>query len=111
MSAACRTAGTSASILAAQHGAKTVSVSYSGVDDSAVGSTGTTMKNMDALLIWAAGNAGSQLSNDWQDVIIAGATDQASVLVHAPAGQDGHPAVAVVGLQVGGLVGNIGVSR
>jgi len=65
------------SLWAAQNGAKSISVSYTGVSSSVVGTTGTQIKNMDALLIWAAGNASSDLSGfDWDDVIVAGATDQ-----------------------------------
>ena len=67
---------THGALWAAQNGAKTISVSYSGVSSSSVGTTGTQIKALDALLIWAAGNDGSQLSGfDWADVIVAGATD------------------------------------
>lgn len=61
---------------AAQHGAKTISVSYSGVSSSSVQSCGVTVKNNGGLLIWAAGNEGSSLNFDHNDVVIAGATDQ-----------------------------------
>ncbi|MFH2000261.1 MAG: S8 family serine peptidase [Planctomycetota bacterium] len=68
---------THGAVWAAQNGAKTISVSYSGVSDSAVGTAGTTVKGLGSLLIWAAGNEYSQLSGfDWTDVIVAGATDQ-----------------------------------
>jgi|GEM_PF-1351011 len=62
---------------AASNGAKTISVSYSGVESASVGTTGTTIKNMDALLFWAAGNSNANLSGfDWDDVIVVAATDQ-----------------------------------
>jgi subtilisin family serine protease len=64
---------------AAQNGAGSVSVSYSGVESNSVGTTGTTLKNTyDCLLVWAAGNSGYALSSsaDWANVIIVGATDQ-----------------------------------
>jgi len=67
---------THGALWAIQNGARTVSVSYTGVDSSSVGSTGTKIKNIGGLLIWAAGNAGYQISgSDWQDVIVVGATN------------------------------------
>jgi hypothetical protein len=63
---------------AAQNGAGSVSVSYSGVESSSVGTTGTTLKNSyDCLMVWAAGNSSYSLSSstDWSDVIIVSATD------------------------------------
>lgn len=68
---------THGSLWAAQNGAKTVSVSYTGVESSSVGTTGTQIKALDALLIWAADNYNQNHSSfDWQDVIVVGATDQ-----------------------------------
>ncbi len=62
---------------AAQNGAKTISVSYSGVESSSVQSCGATVRNNGGILIWAAGNDNNNLSwFDHADVVIAGATDQ-----------------------------------
>jgi len=62
---------------AAQNGAQTVSVSYSGVEGSTVQTAGADVKSNGGLLIWAAGNSGQNLSwFDHADVIIAGATTQ-----------------------------------
>lgn len=63
----------------ADNGARAVNVSYSGVNDPSVQTTGNYMKTTrNSLLCWAAGNAGSNLGTwDWADVIIVGATTQA----------------------------------
>ncbi len=62
---------------AAQNGAKTVSVSYSGVSNSTVQSAGSNVKANGGLLIWAAGNDGTTLNSfDHADVIVVGATTQ-----------------------------------
>jgi thermitase len=69
---------TDGALWAGQQGAGSVSVSYSGVESSSVGTTGTTLKNSyDCLMVWAAGNSGYQLSSgaDWNNVIITSATD------------------------------------
>jgi subtilisin family serine protease len=70
---------TNGALWAGQNGAGSVSVSYSGVESSSVGTTGTSLKNnYDCLMVWAAGNSGYALSSsaDWANVIIVGATDQ-----------------------------------
>jgi hypothetical protein len=68
---------THGALWAAQNGAKTISVSYSGVDSNSVQTTGASVKGYGGLLIWAAGNDGWNLNwFDHSDVIIAGATDQ-----------------------------------
>lgn len=62
---------------AAEHGAKTVSASYSGVDASTVGTTGTYIKSINALFCYAAGNDGRDLSGfSYPDTIVVGASDQ-----------------------------------
>ncbi|MCA9300217.1 MAG: S8 family serine peptidase, partial [Phycisphaerales bacterium] len=62
---------------AADHGARCVNVSQTGVENAPVQVTGAYVRSRGALLIWAAGNDGRDLSwFDWEDVIIVGATDQ-----------------------------------
>ncbi len=62
---------------AADNGAGSVSVSYSGVDSSAVNTCGDYCDAADCIVLWAAGNSGIALSGfDWQNVIVVGATDQ-----------------------------------
>ncbi|MFZ4759476.1 MAG: S8 family serine peptidase, partial [Burkholderiaceae bacterium] len=62
---------------AAERGAVVVSVSYSGVNNAAVQTTGQYLHSIGSSLVWAAGNFASELpsSCDWPDVIIVGATD------------------------------------
>jgi len=70
---------TGGAIWAAQNGARGVSVSYSGVTSSSVGTTGTTlMDTYNSVLLWAAGNNNANLgaATDYPDVVIVGATDQ-----------------------------------
>jgi hypothetical protein len=62
---------------AADNGAGSVSVSYSGVDSSSVDTCGDYCDAADSILIWAAGNSGVNMSGwDWPNVIVVGATDQ-----------------------------------
>ncbi len=68
---------THGALWAAQNGAKSISVSYTGVETPSVGTTGTQIKALDALLLWAADNYNQNHSSfDWDDVIVVGATDQ-----------------------------------
>ena len=61
---------------AVDHGAKCVNVSQTGVEYEPVETTGQYVTSQGALLFWAAGNDGRDLSwFDWSDVIIVGATD------------------------------------
>ncbi|HEX9795290.1 MAG TPA: S8 family serine peptidase [Planctomycetota bacterium] len=61
---------------AASNGARTISASYSGVDNAAVGTTGTDIKNLGGVYFYAAGNGGSDLGNfDYADTVVVGATD------------------------------------
>lgn len=64
---------------AADNGARAVNVSYSGVSDPTVQTTGNYLKvTKNSLLCWAAGNNNTNQSGfDWADVIIVGATDSA----------------------------------
>ena len=61
---------------AADQGAKTVSTSYSGVNNASVGTTGTDVKNRGGLFFYAAGNSADNWSGfDYADTIVVGATD------------------------------------
>ena len=61
---------------AADHGARCVNVSQTGVEYNSVQTTGAYLKNRGSLLFWAAGNDSRDLSwFDWDDVIIVGATN------------------------------------
>ncbi|MEM4409010.1 MAG: S8 family serine peptidase [Candidatus Caldarchaeum sp.] len=62
---------------AVDNGAKTISVSYSGVSDPAVQTTGQYIKSRGGLLLWAAGNSNTNLTFQWADVVVVGATDSA----------------------------------
>ncbi len=65
---------------AVENGARTVSVSYTGVQSSSVKTTGSVVRGLGGLLIWAAGNDGNDLGNfDWADVVVVGATDSGDV--------------------------------
>jgi len=67
---------THGALWSAQNGAKSMSVSYTGVETPSVGTTGTQIKALNALLCWAADNYGQNHSSfDWDDVIVVGATD------------------------------------
>lgn len=65
---------------AADHGARVVSVSFTGVTNPTVQTTGAYVRTSTGgggLLLWAAGNSGSMLtpSADWPDVIIVSSVD------------------------------------
>jgi subtilisin family serine protease len=61
---------------AADNGAGSVSVSFSGVESSSVRSAGDYCDGKDCILLWAAGNSDTNLSGfDWSKVEIVGATD------------------------------------
>ena len=62
---------------AAEFGDRVASVSYSGVNSSSVFTTGTYVRSLGSLLVWAAGNNNVSLSgNREDDVIVVGATTQ-----------------------------------
>ena len=66
---------------AAEVGDKVASVSYSGVTSGSVNSTGTYVRNLGALLVWAAGNSSQTMSgNRNDDVIVVGATTSSDSL-------------------------------
>ena len=70
---------THAALTSIQAGDRVANVSYSGVNSSAVRSTGTQIKSMGGLLVWSAGNDGANLNwgdRDNDDVIVVGATNQ-----------------------------------
>lgn len=61
---------------AADHGAKVISSSYSGVTSTSIQTTGAYIKNLNALYCYAAGNDSANLSGiDYPDVIVVGASD------------------------------------
>ncbi len=73
---------------AADHGARIINVSQTGVEYEVVQTTGAYVKSKGGLLFWAAGNDGRDLSwFDWPDVIVVGATNSA----------DGRPAWSAFG--------------
>ncbi len=62
---------------AIENGSKTVSTSYTGVQDPSIQTTGAYIRSLDGLYFYAADNYGSNHSSfDWADVVIVGATDQ-----------------------------------
>ena len=62
---------------AVDHGSKTISASYSGVDSPEVGVTGTYIKSKGGLFLYAAGNDNRDLSGfSYDDVIVCGASDE-----------------------------------
>ncbi len=62
---------------AADHGARSVSVSYSGVSDPSIQTTGAYIRGLGKILLYAAGNDAANLSSfDYADVIVVGASDQ-----------------------------------
>jgi len=62
---------------AADRGDRVASVSYSGVNNSSVFTTGDYVRSKGGLLVWAAGNSNVELSGNRDDkVIVVGATDQ-----------------------------------
>ncbi|MFQ5748489.1 MAG: S8 family serine peptidase [Planctomycetota bacterium] len=65
---------------AVENGARTISVSYTGVQSSSVNTTGNVVRSLGGLLIWAAANDGVDLGNfDWANVVVVGATDSSDV--------------------------------
>ncbi len=61
---------------AIEHGAKTVSASYSGVSYDPIQTTGAYIKSIGGLYFYAAGNDSADLNwFDWPDVIVVGASD------------------------------------
>ncbi|MDG1051725.1 MAG: S8 family serine peptidase [Planctomycetota bacterium] len=72
---------TQAARAAAEVGDKVSSCSYSGVTSASVNSTGTYIRGLGALLVWAAGNSSDVLSgNRDDDVIVVGATTSTDAL-------------------------------
>jgi hypothetical protein len=62
---------------AIEHGAKTASVSYSGVDADMIGTTGTYIKSIGGLMLYAAGNDNRDLSGfRHADTIVVGASTE-----------------------------------
>lgn len=62
---------------AADNGAQVVSTSYSGVEDSALQTTGKYLNSKGVSYLYAAGNSADNWSGfDWANVIVVGASDQ-----------------------------------
>lgn len=62
---------------AVDHGSRTISASYSGVDAEPVGTTGTYVKSKGGLFFYAAGNDNRDLSGfSYADTIVVGASDE-----------------------------------
>ncbi len=62
---------------AAENGARTISASYSGVNNTSIQTTGAYCRSLGALYFYAADNSNNNHSTfDWADVIVVGATDQ-----------------------------------
>lgn len=62
---------------AADHGAKSISTSYTGVQSQGVETTGAYCRSKGALYLYAADNYAQDHSDfDWPDVIVVGASDQ-----------------------------------
>ncbi len=66
---------------AADLGCKVINVSYQGVEQQAVETTGQYCKSLGALLVYAAGNNGQNLAFDYSDVIIVGASNEQDQLM------------------------------
>ncbi len=66
---------------AADNGAKTISASYSGVENASVGTTGTDVKNKGGLFFYAAGNGNDNWTwFDYPDTVVVGASDSSDAL-------------------------------
>ena len=95
---------------AADNGAKVVSASYSGVDSAAVGSTGTYIKGVGSLFLYAAGNDNRNLTGfNWPDTIVVGATTstdaKASFSAYGPGVHVFAPGVNILSTTLGGGYG------
>ncbi|MEQ8844180.1 MAG: S8 family serine peptidase, partial [Phycisphaerales bacterium] len=65
---------------AIENGAKTASCSWTGVENPAIGDSGTYIKSIGGLLLYAADNSNRDHSGfSWADTIVVGATDRGDV--------------------------------
>lgn len=61
---------------AVDNGAKTISASYTGVENPSIDTTGTYVRSQDGIYFYAADNYNQDHSSfDWADVVVVGATD------------------------------------
>ncbi len=68
---------TQAARWAIEHGARSVSCSYTGVSNATIGTTGDYIDSIGGIYLYAAGNSNSDLWNfDYTNVIVVGATNQ-----------------------------------
>jgi hypothetical protein len=62
---------------AAEHGAKVISTSYSGIGYPPIETTGEYVRSLDATMMWAAGNSATNHSGwDFEHVVVVGASNQ-----------------------------------
>ena len=62
---------------AAEHGAKVISTSYSGIGYEPIETTGQYVRSLDASMLWAAGNSAANHSGfDFEHVLVVGASTQ-----------------------------------
>jgi len=62
---------------AAEHGAKVISTSYSGIGYEPIETTGKLVRSLDASMLWAAGNSATNHSGwDFPSVVVVGASNQ-----------------------------------
>ena len=62
---------------AAEHGAKVISTSYSGIGYEPIETTGQYVRSLDASMLWAAGNSATNHSGfDFEHVLVVGASGQ-----------------------------------
>jgi hypothetical protein len=62
---------------AAEHGAKVISTSYSGIGYDPIETTGEYVRSLDATMMWAAGNSSTNHADwDFEHVVVVGASDQ-----------------------------------
>lgn len=92
---------------AADHGAKVISASYSGIGDPSIETTGAYCRTKGALYLYAAGNNGANLTGfDFANVTIVGATDvgdvRASFSAYGPAVDVFAPGVGILATVPGG---------
>jgi subtilisin family serine protease len=87
-----------------------VSASYSGVDSAAVGTSGTYIKGVGSLFLYAAGNDNRNLTGfSWPDTIVVGATTsndaKASFSAYGPGVHVFAPGVNILSTTLGGGYG------